>query len=197
VIGRRFASGAASGYHPDAAARKMERQHMPGAASHQGPSPTGDPRLDRVSAAIHRRRSRPDALLEVLHVAQRAYGYLPPHVLWHVARGLKLPPSRVCGVATFYHLFTLHPQGEHACVVCLGTACHIHGAQRVVQALQRDTGLEMGQTSPDGRLSLGASRCLGACGIAPVVLYDGQMAARQTPDAAIQRVKTWQTRGTS
>jgi bidirectional [NiFe] hydrogenase diaphorase subunit len=163
------------------------------------PSPpsTHDARLEQVDAAARRQRYRPDALLEVLRVAQQTYGYLPLDVLWHVARQLKLPPSRVYGVATFYHLFTLSPRGAHTCVVCLGTACHIQGGPRIVQALERGTGVPAGQTSTDGRLSLGTSRCLGACGVAPTVIYDGQIAARQTAETAMHRVQSWRSRGSS
>src|SRR4051794_13258970 len=135
---------------------------------------------------------RPDALLEVLHTAQELFGYLQDDLLLFIARGLKLPPSRVYGVATFYHFFTFTPRGAHACVVCLGTACSVKGADKVQAAL----GVPAGQTRADGRASLASARCLGACGLAPAVVFDGQVAANVTPDAAADRVKGWLADGT-
>lgn len=155
------------------------------------PPPASDQRLKAVTVAIKRHRGRADALLEVLHTVQGVYGYLPRELLWHVARQLKLPPSRVFGVATFYHFFSLEPRGEHQCVVCLGTACHIKGAPAIVRALEADNGMAFGETTPDGKVSLQAARCLGACGIAPVVIYDGTIAGTQTAESAVERVRGW------
>jgi bidirectional [NiFe] hydrogenase diaphorase subunit len=156
------------------------------------PDPTpADPRVKAVVVEIKRHRSRPDALLEVLHRVQEVYGYLPPELLWFVARRLRLPPSRVYGVATFYHFFTLRPKGRHACVTCLGTACHIKGAAAVLAAVEDAAGAKAGATSADGGISVQTARCLGACGLAPVVIYDGTVTARQTPDAARERIRGW------
>jgi bidirectional [NiFe] hydrogenase diaphorase subunit len=153
--------------------------------------PPADPRVKAVVVEIKRHRSRPDALLEVLHRVQEVYGYLPPELLWFVARRLRLPPSRVYGVATFYHFFTFRPKGRHACVTCLGTACHIKGAAAVLAAVEAEAGARAGATSADGGVSVQTARCLGACGLAPVVIYDGTVTARQTPDAARERIRGW------
>lgn len=153
--------------------------------------PLADPRIKAIVVEIKRHRARPDALLEVLHRVQEVYGYLPVELLWFVARRLKLPPSRVYGVATFYHFFTLKPKGAHACVTCLGTACHIKGATAVLAAIEDEAGTRAGTTSADGRVSVQTARCLGACGLAPVVIYDGAVAARQTPESARDRVREW------
>jgi bidirectional [NiFe] hydrogenase diaphorase subunit len=141
--------------------------------------------------AIKRHRSRPDALLGVLHTTQEVFGYLPIDLLWLVARELKLPPSRVYGVATFYHFFSLKPKGEHTCVTCLGTACYIKGAPQVLNALEVAAGVKAGGTSIDGRVSLQTARCLGACGIAPAVVYDGKVLGHQTPETAVDQVRGW------
>jgi bidirectional [NiFe] hydrogenase diaphorase subunit len=134
---------------------------------------------------------RQDALIEVLHKAQELFGYLEGDVLLFVAHHLKLPPSRVYGVATFYHFFTLKPQGEHTCVVCMGTACYVKGADKVVAAIEKFAKIKSGETTPDNKLSLLTARCIGACGIAPAVTYDGHVAPKQSPEDALAKVNSW------
>jgi len=153
-----------------------------------------DRRLKRLDITMKRNQFKPDALIEVLHAAQEAFGYLDEEVLTHVAHGLKLPLSRVYGVATFYHLFTLKPSGAHNCVVCMGTACYVKGGGKVMDALQNELGIEAGETTPDGKVSLMAARCLGACGIAPAVVYDGEIAGKQQADDAIAKIRELQSR---
>jgi bidirectional [NiFe] hydrogenase diaphorase subunit len=153
--------------------------------------PSGDKRFKILDATLKRLQFQPDALIEVLHKAQDLFGFLEIDVLWYVARALKLPPSRVYGVATFYHLFTLKPPGEHTCVVCLGTACYVKGADRLLAAVQEYAHVRGGQTTPDKRLSLLTARCVGACGIAPVVVLDGMTSGHQTPATVLQQVKEW------
>jgi bidirectional [NiFe] hydrogenase diaphorase subunit len=147
-----------------------------------------DRRFKRLDITMRRNHHQPDALIEVLHAAQEAFGYLDESVLSHVARGLKLPLSRVYGVATFYHLFTLKPSGAHTCVVCMGTACYVKGGGKVLEALQAELGVEVGETTADGSVSLMAARCLGACGIAPAAVYDGEIAGKQGPEDAIAKL---------
>jgi bidirectional [NiFe] hydrogenase diaphorase subunit len=131
----------------------------------------------------------------VLHTAQELFGYLQPDLLFYIAQGLKLPPSRVYGVATFYHFFSFAPKGKHTCVVCTGTACYVKGADLLLATLERQLGTVAGKTTPDGEVSLMTARCLGACGLAPVVVYDGDVAGGQTPDAVAERMKGWVTDG--
>jgi bidirectional [NiFe] hydrogenase diaphorase subunit len=144
-----------------------------------------------LDAAMRRHQLRGDALIEVLHAAQEAYGWLPPEVLAHVARSLGLPRSRVQGVASFYHLFRLAPPARHACTVCTGTACHVKRSAAIVDAVARATGLSPGEAAPDGSLAVGRVRCVGACGVAPVVLLDGTVAARQTVDDVLAALAAW------
>src|SRR5262245_2847219 len=99
------------------------------------PHPSGDNRFKMLDATMKRHRHAPDALIEVLHTAQGLFGHLDNGLLFYVARGLKIPPSRVYGVATFYHFFTFTPKGEHTCVVCMGTACYVKGADALVACL--------------------------------------------------------------
>ncbi|PDW01133.1 bidirectional hydrogenase complex protein HoxE [Candidatus Viridilinea mediisalina] len=147
-----------------------------------------DNRLKLLEATMKRHQHRPDALIEVLHKAQELYGYLTPELLISVAQRLHLPPSRVYGVATFYHFFSLVPPGEHNCTICLGTACYVKGAAAILGELEQQLGLQAGQTSADGKISLLAARCLGACGIAPAVVLDGQVIGHAIPDELQTRV---------
>jgi bidirectional [NiFe] hydrogenase diaphorase subunit len=152
---------------------------------------SGDERFSMLDAAMKRYWCAPDALIEVLHVAQELFGCLDPGLLHYVAHGLKLPPSRVYGVATFYHLFSFVPRGEHSCVVCTGTACYVQGAGRLLTAVQESLAIAPGETTADGRVSLLSARCVGTCGLAVVVVYDGEVAGDQDPTTACQRVKGW------
>lgn len=153
--------------------------------------PSGDKRFKILEVYIKRQQHRADSLIEVLHKAQELFGYLDAGLLTYVARQLKLPTSRVYGVATFYHLFTLKPKGEHTCVVCTGTACYVKGADAILGALEKRTGVGVGGTTPDEKLSLLTARCIGACGLAPVVVYDNCVVASQTPELAVQRIEEW------
>jgi len=150
-----------------------------------------DKRYKILEAHIKKFQHRQDALIEVLHKAQELFGYLEDDVLRFTASQLKLPASRVYGVATFYHFFTLKPQGEHTCVVCLGTACYVKGANRVLAAVEEKARIKAGETTPDNKLSLLTARCIGACGIAPAVVYDGTVTPRQTPETALAQINQW------
>jgi bidirectional [NiFe] hydrogenase diaphorase subunit len=151
--------------------------------------PSGDARFVLVDRTLKRSRYQQDALIEVLHTAQEAFGYLEPDLLVYVARQLKLPLSWVYGVATFYHFFNLKPQGRHTCVVCMGTACYIKGTPAILERLEKEHGIKPGETTPDGELSVLAARCVGSCGLAPAVVFDGEVAGKLTPDATVQRIK--------
>jgi bidirectional [NiFe] hydrogenase diaphorase subunit len=151
--------------------------------------PSGDPRFKLVDRTLKRLQYQQDALIEVLHTAQEAFGYLSEDLLIYAAHQLKLPLSWVYGVATFYHFFSLKPLGEHSCIVCLGTACYVKQAGEIVSRLQVEFGVEAGQTTPDGKLSLSTARCLGSCGLAPVLVLDGSVLGRETPDSTVEQVR--------
>ncbi|WP_066379034.1 MULTISPECIES: bidirectional hydrogenase complex protein HoxE [unclassified Anabaena] len=155
--------------------------------------PSGDKRLKMLDATIKRHQYQQDALIEILHKAQEIFGYLETDLLLYIAHSLKLPPSRVYGVATFYHLFSLAPQGKHTCVVCTGTACYVKGAQAILTNLEKSTCIHPGETTADGELSLLTARCLGACGIAPAVVFDGAVLGNQTPETVEQHIQGWLT----
>ena len=150
-----------------------------------------DKRWKMLDATIKRYQYQQDALIEVLHKAQELFGYLETDVLFYVAKSLKLPPSRVYGVATFYHLFSLAPSGVHTCVVCTGTACYVKGAQAILTELEKSDNIRAGETTADGQLSLLTARCLGACGIAPAVVFDGTVLGNQTAESVCDRIQGW------
>ncbi len=154
-----------------------------------------DNRLKMLDAAMKRHRHQPDALIEVLHTAQELFGYLDLDCLKYVGRCLKVPPSRVYGVATFYNIFSLKPRGRHTCVVCMGTACYVKGTAAILSAIQREHALEVGGTTPDGELSLVTARCLGACGLAPALVLDNEISGGMTPEAALARLAAWTNHG--
>jgi bidirectional [NiFe] hydrogenase diaphorase subunit len=152
---------------------------------------SGDNRFDMLDATMKRHRSAPDALIEILHTAQELFGYLELDLLYYISHSLKLPPSRVYGVATFYHLFSLAPKGRHTCVVCTGTACYVKAADRLLAAIEERLGISAGQTTSDGCVSLLTARCVGTCALAPLAIYDGEVRGSQEPDAAHERMKEW------
>jgi bidirectional [NiFe] hydrogenase diaphorase subunit len=136
-----------------------------------------DNRERMLERAMARHHYSGDALIEVLHTAQELFGFLSPDLLKTIARKLKLPASRVLGVATFYHFFSLAPKGEHSMIVCLGTACYVAGSLGLLNVLEHRCA-KAGSTSPDGKVSVAGARCIGACGIAPAVIYDGRIMGR-------------------
>lgn len=148
-----------------------------------------------LDIAIKRNHYRQEFLIEILHTAQEAFGYLDLDVLEYVAHALKLPLSQVYGVATFYNLFSLKPSGQHTCVVCLGTACYVKGSDKLLEALEQELSIKSGETTVNQQVSLLSARCLGACGIAPVVVFDGEVGEKQTVDNVLEKIKNWQQKG--
>ncbi len=140
-----------------------------------------DNREKILERAMSRHGYSGSALIEVLHTAQELFGYLSPTLLRTIAHKLKLPPSRVLGVATFYHFFSLKPKGEHTFVVCIGTACYVAGGFGLVQKLEHRC-TKAGHTTADGKVSVETARCIGSCGLAPAVIYDGNVLARVTAE---------------
>src|SRR4051812_5380014 len=153
--------------------------------------PSEDKRWRIVQTIMRRHGFSPNALIETLHSTQAAFGYLDETSLRYVALSLHVPLSRVYGVATFYNLFTLKPQGAHTCVVCLGTACYIKGGQQILNAVEQATGIHRSETTPDKQVSLMVARCLGTCGLAPAVVFDEVVAGQVAPNDAAQHVRNW------
>ena len=144
--------------------------------------PNDDKRWKIVATRMRRLGDRPEALIEALHAAQEAFGYLDSDALEFVGDTLGVPHSRVFGVATFYSFFTLKPQGDHTCVVCTGTACYINGADDIIKAFDDNLGVKPKGTTEDGKISLLTARCIGACSLAPAVIVDGEMKGKAVTD---------------
>lgn len=153
--------------------------------------PSDDKRWRIVQATMRRNGFARHSLIETLHTVQEAFGYLDEDSLRYVGRSLRVPASQVYGVSTFYHLFSLKPAGKHTCVVCTGTACYIKGAPQLLDAFKEKYGLKPGETTADGQISLLTARCVGSCGVAPVAVFDGDVAGKLTPDASLARAERW------
>lgn len=136
-------------------------------------------------------RDVPGPLIQVLHKAQEIFGYLPMEVQYFVGRELNVPYSRVYGVVTFYNFFRTEPIGEHVINICLGTACHVKGAQDIIDILERELDVKVGGTTKDGVYTLSTARCFGACGLAPVMLIDEEVFGRLNPQKALQMVRSF------
>lgn len=155
------------------------------------PLPSADKRWRLVEATIRRYGYEGHALIETLHTVQESFGYLDDTALRYVAQALRLPLSKVYGVATFYHFFTMKPKGEHSCVVCMGTACYIKGAPNLIEAVTQRHGIKPGQTTPDNKLSLLTARCVGSCGLAPAVVFDGDVVGKLETADVLRRIEKW------
>ena len=152
-------------------------------------APSDDKRWRIVQATMQRNGYERDGLIETLHTVQESFGFLDDDSLRYVAASLNAPLSQVYGVSTFYHLFSLKPAGEHTCVVCLGTACYIKGMPALLKEIEAQYGVKAGETTEDGRLSLLTARCLGSCGLAPVAVFDGNIAGKLDVTDAMQRLQ--------
>lgn len=151
--------------------------------------PSADKRWKLVDVVMSRNGYAGSALIETLHKVQECFGYLDDQSMAYVAQSLGLPRSKVYGVATFYHLFSLKPTGEHTCVICTGTACYIKGADQLVQALADRYHVLPGQTTDNRKLSVMQARCLGACGLAPAVVIDRTVIGKQSPQELLQHLE--------
>jgi bidirectional [NiFe] hydrogenase diaphorase subunit len=134
-----------------------------------------DDRYNVVEKSMKKLGYEKNALIETLHTAQETFGYLGIDTLKFIAKRLKVPYSKVYGVATFYNFFRLKPKGRHNIVVCLGTACYIKGSNKILEKIEQRFGIKSGETTSDGALSLLTARCFGSCSLAPVIVCDEQI----------------------
>ncbi len=151
--------------------------------------PPQELKFQLIDKTLKKFQFQQDALIEVLHTAQETFGHLDEEVLDYVSLQLQLPPSWVYGVATFYNFFSLDPQGEHVCVVCMGTACYVKGAGEIVSELEKGFDVKSGATTVDGKLTLLSARCLGNCSLAPMLTLDGEVLGKETPETSIAAIK--------
>ena len=139
----------------------------------------------RVDDVIDQYVDKMGSLIPVLTACQDIVGYLPIELQEYISKGLKLPGSTIYGVVTFYSFFTMVPRGKHIIKVCMGTACYVRGIGEILNRIQSGFNLEVGSTTEDRRFSLEAVRCLGACGLAPVVIVDNDTHGGVTPDSIL------------
>jgi NADH-quinone oxidoreductase subunit E/NADP-reducing hydrogenase subunit HndA len=125
--------------------------------------------------------NEPGELINVLHKTQGEFGYLPEEVQREIAKNLGIPVAKVYGVVTFYSFFTMTPKGKHAISVCMGTACYVRDAEKVVDEVKKQLGINVGEVTADGKFSLDCLRCVGACGLAPVMLVGDKVYGRVDP----------------
>lgn len=135
---------------------------------------------EALRAAIEKHRGERGCLMPVLHEAQEIYGYLPGEVQTVIAEELNIPLAEVYGVATFYSRFSLNPKGKHRVSVCLGTACYVKGADKVLAEVEKELRITCGECTPDRTFSLDSCRCVGACGLAPVMMVDEEVYGKLT-----------------
>jgi NADP-reducing hydrogenase subunit HndA len=141
-----------------------------------------DAKEKQLQEIIEKYKNTEGALIPVLHESQEVYGYLPLSVQSKIAEGLNVPLAEVYGVVTFYTQFSLYPKGAYKIQVCLGTACYVKGAALVLNELQKELGIEVGKCTEDGKFSLDACRCIGACGLAPVIMINDDVYGRLKPE---------------
>ncbi|NOZ30111.1 MAG: NADH-quinone oxidoreductase subunit NuoE [Chloroflexi bacterium] len=125
------------------------------------------------------------AVIPILQRVQDIYGWLPPEAMRLIAKRRRVPITKLYGVATFYSQFYLTPRGRHRIRICDGTACHIKGAPQIIEALTKELGIQPGETTPDGAITLEVVYCLGSCGLAPVAYVDQQVMGRLDPEEAV------------
>lgn len=130
---------------------------------------------EQLMACIEKHRSERGCLMPILHEAQNIYGYLPSEVQSVISDELNIPLAEVYGVATFYSRFTLNPKGKHKISVCLGTACYVKGSDKILSAIEKELRITCGECTPDRKFSVDSCRCVGACGLAPVMIIDGEV----------------------
>ncbi|HKK82601.1 MAG TPA: NADH-quinone oxidoreductase subunit NuoE [Atribacterota bacterium] len=139
-------------------------------------------KYNQLKDFISKNKEKQGYLIPVLYEAQSLFGYLPEEVQKFVAEEMQISISEVFGVVTFYSYFRTQPVGRHTITICMGTACYVRGAKKILEALQDKLGIKMGETTEDMRFTLGEQRCFGSCGMAPVIMIDGEVHGRLTPN---------------
>ena len=153
--------------------------------------PSDDKRWRIVQGTMRRNGFSRHALIETLHTVQESFGFIDNDSMHFVAESLHVPLSRVYGVSTFYHLFSLEPAGDHSCVMCTGTACYIKGINDMLAEIEEEYEIKPGETTEDGKLSLMTARCLGSCGLAPVAVFDGKVVGKLDSEDLAARLAEW------
>jgi bidirectional [NiFe] hydrogenase diaphorase subunit len=153
--------------------------------------PSEDKRWRIVNGTMRRHGYSRNALIETLHTVQSSFGFLDKDSIRFVAKSLHVPLSQAYGVVTFYHYFSMKPPGRHTCTICTGTACYIKGADKVLAQTEKHLHIKVGETTPDGNISLTTARCVGACGRAPVALLDGDLMGQIEASQLVAQLEGW------
>lgn len=143
---------------------------------------TDKEKYERIGEIIEEYKGREGSLIQILHLAQGIYGYLPVELQQFIAQKLDMPLSEVSGVTTFYSFFSTHPRGENTIRVCMGTACYVRGGKKILDRLRELLGVEAGGTTVDGKFTLEVMRCIGACGLAPAITINDEVYKQVNPD---------------
>jgi len=157
------------------------------------PLPSDDKRWRIVNGTMRKHGYSRNALIETLHTVQSSFGFLDEPSIRFVAQSLRVPLSQAYGVVTFYHFFSLKPPGRHTCTICTGTACYIKGSDKLVAQTEKVLHIHPGMTTPDGEVSFTTARCVGACGRAPVALFDGELSGQMEAAELTQQLERWTT----
>lgn len=136
---------------------------------------------EAVARVIEQYRQKPGSLIMVLHAAQEIFDYLPMELQQFIADGMDIPVSEVCGVVSFYSFFSTQKRGKHTIRMCQGTACYVRGGKKVVEAIKKELGVEVGGTTADGQFTFEIVRCIGSCGLAPAMMVDDDVYKQVTP----------------
>lgn len=155
-----------------------------------------DPRIKELEKIIVRHKSQEGSLIPVLHRAQELFGYLPEEVQIYIAKALNIPLSEVYGVVSFYSLFTTEPRGKYIIKLCLGTACYVKGSGKIMDNLEKELSIKVGETTKDGLFTLEGCRCVGACGLAPVLMVNEQVHGRLSPNDVASLIRTYRLKET-
>ena len=139
--------------------------------------------IDKLKDICNSFNNEPGELINILHQTQTIFGYIPSEVQEIIAEQLNIPVAKVYGVVTFYSFFTMVPKGKHPISICTGTACYVRGAEDIINEFKKKLNINIGETTKDGKYSLSSLRCVGACGLAPVVLVGEKVYGRVSPDS--------------
>jgi NADH:ubiquinone oxidoreductase subunit E len=147
---------------------------------------------EKSDEVVSRWNANPNNIIEMMHDIQNEFNYLPNEIMLEVSKKAKVPLSQIYGLATFFNAFSLIPRGKHHICVCMGTACHAYGAPRIMNILEKELNIKCGETTPDRKFGLESVRCVGACGIAPVVIIGKDLYGKVTVQGTTKLLKKYQ-----
>ena len=150
-----------------------------------------DPKMEEI---LNQYKQTKDNLIQILNEVQEYYGYISEKSMAAISEYLSIPRAEIYGVVTFYSRFTLRPKGKYNISVCLGTACYVKGSEKVLDRLKEKLGIDVGETTPDGKFSIEATRCIGACGLAPVFTVNDEVYGNATPELMDKVLEEYQNK---